>query len=1053
MPSLSVSDITVGEADGFADVVIRLDAAATTAISVDYTYDGSTAGSNDFVTFGGKLTFAPGETSKTVRVQLREDSAIEAPELFFVGLRNPVGATIERNWGAVTIIDNDTTGATPQLFVDDLFVDEKQGTAQFVVRLGQLLGQSSATAVTVAYTTADGTALAGQDYTTTSGTLSFAPGESVKTVSVPLLDDGSAEGVERFQLLLSNAVNAGIGDGNAQAEIGLSDGAGSAQPRISMESVTTGEGEAFADLVVRLHAPSTSTVTVDVTYDGSTAGSNDFVTFGGTLSFAPGETVKPLRVQLREDTAAEAREVFFVGLRNVTNAQISTPWAAVTVVDNDTVVDLPQLFVDPLIVDEKQGTASFVVRLGHQLGEVTNGTVTVDYTTVDGSALASMDYLPRNGTLSFAPGESAKTVVVDLVDDTVAEGLERFSLQLSNPVNAGIGRGQALAEIGLSDGVGSAQPRISISEATVGESDGFVTLLVSLHAPSTSPITVDVTYDGSTAGSNDFVTFGGTLSFAPGETTKPLRVEIRDDTAAEGRESFFVGLRNPTNATIAEAWGRVNVIDDDTVADQPRVYVEDVVVDERAGTARFVVRLGQTLGEATNGTVSVDYSTRDGTATAGQDYAASHGTLVFVPGESARTVVVDLVDDTLPEAAERFGLFLSNPVNAVLGDLSASAEIGASDSGASAQPRVSISGTRAGESDTFAELQVTLSAPAANPVWVDVSYDSSTAGSNDFVTFGGQLFFAPGETTQRMRVELRPDTLAEATEVFSVLLRNPVNATLGESVARVEIVDDDGARPLLSHGRSDDLYTVDSSAVDFIEAVDGGFDVVRSSVSFTLPDTLEGVMLTGSALNATGNAAGNFFTGNASANRIDGAAGIDTMAYPQAQSAYVVTGDVGQRTVTGAGSGTDTLLSIERLRFADTLVAWDTSAGGNTYGAYALLNAAFNQAPDAAMLGRWTAQLDRLGGSVSALAQAMIHEYAPGVSNESLVAYLWFTVVGTPIQQAELAAFVGLIENGSYTQATLAELAALHPLNTADFAPLIGQPMAMDPGYFVMPGE
>jgi hypothetical protein len=74
--------------------------------------------------------------------------------------------------------------------------------------------------------------------------------------------------------------------------------------------------------------------------------------------------------------------------------------------------------------------------------------------------------------------------------------------------------------------------------------------------------------------------------------------------------------------------------------------VRDVVVDEKAGTASFVVMLGGAAGETGTGTVSVDYATADRTAVAGSDYVAKSGTLVFAPGDSVKTVVVDIADES-----------------------------------------------------------------------------------------------------------------------------------------------------------------------------------------------------------------------------------------------------------------------------------------------------------------------------------------------------------------------------------------------------------------------
>jgi hypothetical protein len=73
------------------------------------------------------------------------------------------------------------------------------------------------------------------------------------------------------------------------------------------------------------------------------------------------------------------------------------------------------------------------------------------------------------------------------------------------------------------------------------------------------------------------------------------------------------------------------------------------------------------------------------------------------------------------------------------------------------------------------------------------------------------------------------------------------------------------------------------------------------------------------------------------------------------------------------------------------------------------------------------------------------------VSNEALVTHLWGTIVRTPISGPDLASFVGLIENGTFTQASLLEFVTTHPLNTQEFASIVGLPLTMDPSWFALP--
>ena len=125
-------------------------------------------------------------------------------------------------------------------------------------------------------------------------------------------------------------------------------------------------------------------------------------------------------------------------------------------------VDTPNLFVRDAVVDEKAGTASFVVMLGGPSGQASNGTVTVNYATANGTATAGSDYVASTGTLTFAAGETVKTVVVDITDDATARGLRALRAE---PVqrNGATHRSTAaaVAVIGASDARAISQPRIS----------------------------------------------------------------------------------------------------------------------------------------------------------------------------------------------------------------------------------------------------------------------------------------------------------------------------------------------------------------------------------------------------------------------------------------------------------------------------------------------------------------------------------------------------------------------------------------------------------------
>jgi subtilisin family serine protease len=191
--------------------------------------------------------------------------------------------------------------------------------------------------------------------------------------------------------------------------------------------------------------------------------------------------------------------------------------------------------------------------------------VTVGYATADGSAMAGQDYVAQEGTLTFAPGETTKTITVTVVGDTAHENDETFTLSLTaiSPaiqVVAGVATGT------IANDDPAPKPLLSITSAAAAERAGRIVFTVTLSAPSATAISVRyATANGTAAGgrSGDYAAASGTVRFAPGETSKQIIVTLRDDTTAEPHETFFVVLSQPVGAVIAAGRGTGTILDDD----------------------------------------------------------------------------------------------------------------------------------------------------------------------------------------------------------------------------------------------------------------------------------------------------------------------------------------------------------------------------------------------------------------------------------------------------------------------------------------------------------
>jgi VCBS repeat-containing protein len=337
-----------------------------------------------------------------------------------------------------------------------------------------------------------------------------------------------------------------------------------------------------------------------------------------------------------------------------------------------------------------------------------------------------------------------------------------------------IGVGPEVRQVAINP---SDTPLVSISDVTVAEGNSGTsnaTFTVSLSASSTQTVTVNyATANGSATSGSDFVAASGTLTFAPGDISKPVTVVINGDTQYEDDEKFFVNLTGATNAVIADPQGVGTITNDDA---QPTVSAGTVSVAEgNSGTtsATFNVTLSAPSGKP----VKVNYATADGSAVAGEDYVATSGMLIFPAGTTSQSVTVLVNGDTKYETDETFNLNLSGAMNATLG----SNGIGtiSNDDGQTTISINNVSKAEGNSGTTPFVFTVTLSNPSYQTITVGYFTSNQTAvAPGDYTTTSGTLTFNPGDTTKTITVNVIGDTTKENNETFAVNLQNAVNATI-----------------------------------------------------------------------------------------------------------------------------------------------------------------------------------------------------------------------------------------------------------------------------------
>jgi hypothetical protein len=200
-------------------------------------------------------------------------------------------------------------------------------------------------------------------------------------------------------------------------------------------------------------------------------------------------------------------------------------------------------------------------------------------------------------------------------------------------------------------------PSLTLSDATVTEGNTgtrTAAFTVTLSAASGQTVTVSYATADGTAGGGDYQAASGMVTFAPGETNKAITVEVTGDRLAEPHETFVVNLTGPTNVTVADGQGVGTITDD-----EPRISIGDVTKKEGNGKKTTLFTFTVTLSAAYDQAVTVSYQTVNGSATTGDgDYVAKSGTLTFAPGETTKTITIEVKGDSRKEADEYFYLDL-----------------------------------------------------------------------------------------------------------------------------------------------------------------------------------------------------------------------------------------------------------------------------------------------------------------------------------------------------------------------------------------------------------
>lgn len=784
-----------------------LDGTFTPGVGADDTVNAIVVQGDTRIVLGGQFKRCNGVTRNHL-TRLNNDGTVDPTINFGTGANNFVAAVVTQPDGRIIIGGGFTeydgvprqriariyggsiAGSGTFEFVSANFsVNENATNATITVRRrGGTAGQPPINNITVNAVTSDQTATNGIHYFGGTNSLAFPPGEVLLSFVIPVVDDFEVNPDRTVGLSLSGITPPG------SAALGN-------QPTATLTIVNDDSAIAFAEanytrnessldgqalIQINRFGSTLGTATVDftTTTNGTATPTNDFIATTNSLVFAPGETVKFVAIPIINDQLAEGDETVVMQLTNSGGALLLAPSTAIlTIVDDDFAPGRISFAAPAFFAVEGTNAAITLIRTNGR-----SGVVSVQFYTTDISASSTLDYTPGSGSVVFGDGETNKTILIPINDDTVVEGLEIFNVTITNVTGGATLAGPNTVPVTILDNdagitfsapvylVGEAGPSVAVTVLRINGSNGVATV---------NYTTTNVT---ATAGL-DYTTTSGTLTFANGETIKSFTIPILEDTIVEGDETIGIRLSNPSaGAVLLNASANVSILDNDTgLGFGPVTYV----VDE-AGT-NIMLTVVRTNANTID-PVTVTFGTTNGTATAGADYVGTAGVLTFTNGEASKTITVPILEDTQVEGDELFTVALSNPTGGAqfTGPTVASVTIVDNDAGF------------AFSSDHYALIEgsvqqvITVLRSGISNSTVSVNYatsDGTATNGVDYVGVSGTLTFTNGEVVKTFVIAVIDDTVEEGTETALIKLSTPTGqaALLNPNAATLTIVDNDGS--------------------------------------------------------------------------------------------------------------------------------------------------------------------------------------------------------------------------------------------------------------------
>ena len=813
--SLGISPATLAEAAGTSTVTATLSASSSFDVTVALGFGGSATNVLDYTRSNTQIVIAAGSTTGSITLTAVQDTLGEENETVVVEILNVTNGT-ESGTQAVTgtIVSDDTeisVAVSPNNVVEDgvpnlVYTFTRSGITTGTTTVNLSLGGTATLTTDYAQTGAT-------TFTATSKTLVFTAGQTTKTITINPVTDTTIEADETVILTVNPSASYSVGTSNSATGTITNDDF----PRITLAASPASVLENGTGNIVYTFTrpgPTFAALTVDFTVGGTATFATDYAASGaasfsattGSVTFGVGQATKTVTLDPTGDATVEPNETILLGLSAGSGYLVGTPTPVTTTITNDDAE--VSVTVAPSSVTE-DGTPNLVYTFT-RVGATTALTVNFN---VSGTATLTTDFAQTGaatvtasaGTLSFASGQSSKTITINPVADAILESDETVTLTLATATTYSIGTANAATGTILND-----DPRVSLAVTTASlleNGTGNATYTFTRTGSTAGSLTVNFTVGGTATFDSDYLAIGatsfgetsGSVTFNAGQATKTVVIDPVGDNLLESNETVVLTVIAGDAYVIGPPTAATTTITNDdaevTVAVSPSSVTED-------GTPNLVytfTRVGPTASALT-----VNYSV-SGSATITSDYAqtgaatftASAGTVSIAAGQTTKTITINPVADTLIESDETVILTLAAAANYSIGTANAATGTITND-----DPRVSLAVTPASVTENGtgnATYTFTRTGSTAGSLTVNFAVGGTATFNSDYATTGaasfsetaGTVTFAAGQATKTVIIDPVGDTQFEANETVVVTLAAGVDYVIGSPLAAAATIAND----------------------------------------------------------------------------------------------------------------------------------------------------------------------------------------------------------------------------------------------------------------------